>query len=89
MNVSDLADLDLHCPFCYGKFLRAKHQTETPHKGDLAFCQGCGNVGVFTDRDQRRRAWTVRKPTPGERREIASHQAVNALRQQWATRGMH
>jgi C4-type Zn-finger protein len=84
----DLADFDLHCPFCFGKIIRAKHSAETPHKGDFAFCSACGNVGVFTDRTMDRRAWAVRKPTAAERAAISQHATVNAFRQKW-TRGLH
>ena len=84
----DLADFDLHCPFCFGKILKAKHATETPHRGDFAFCPGCGNVGVFTDRTSARRAWAVRKPTAAEREAISVHPSVNLFRQKWA-RALH
>jgi hypothetical protein len=84
----DLADFDLHCPFCFGKILRAHHPTETPHKGDYALCSACGNVGVFTDRTTHQRAWAVRKPTAAERAAISQHPTVDAFRKAWA-RGLH
>lgn len=84
MNVSELEQFDLHCPFCFGKILRAKHASETPYSGDFAFCGACGNVGVFSHRTSARWVWRVRKPTAAERKAISQHPTVNALRIQWA-----
>ena len=82
MTTTELSNLEVRCPYCRGKIARAIGD-ELPHIGDYAFCKGCGEVGVFTDRTMHKKGLAIRKPTIRERWSIGQHPDITRMRREW------